>query len=131
MSVNDQLQLFPSLPCSRADNQVSPLVAFCPSSSSSLTSEARTLVQGQWTVLRCGRQSHENLELKGSIIPDLKTVRETLTRIQAVVTVGILHLRHQAGEKPVRSLPLGEGTRTHGGAPTAGWFPPPRESKLG
>lgn len=30
------------------------------------------------------------------VIPDPQTVREALTGIQAVVTVGILHLQHQA-----------------------------------
>lgn len=49
-------------------------------------------------------------ELK-QVIPAAKTVKKTLTRVQAVVTVGILDLQHQATEKPVRPLPLGKGTR--------------------
>lgn len=41
------------------------------------------------------------------LIPEAKTVGQALTRIQAVVTVGVLDLRHEAREKSVRPLPLG------------------------
>lgn len=41
------------------------------------------------------------------VMPDPQSVGEALTRIQAVVTIGILDLQHQTRENPVRPLPLG------------------------
>lgn len=51
---------------------------------------------------------------KSGVIPlEPKIVGEALTGVQAVVTVGILHLWHQAREKPIIPLPVGEGASTH------------------
>lgn len=95
------------------------MVASCLFSSSTLTSQAKSLAQRQWTVLRCGWQDHENLQSRN------RTVGEALTGIQAVVTVGILHLQHQARENPVRPLPLGrhQSVNTYTtGAGTTEWL---------
>lgn len=56
-------------------------------------SQGRNSAQGQWTVLRCGWQDHGNPQDCGkSVTRELETVGEVLTGVQAVVTVGILHL---------------------------------------
>ena len=60
------------------------------------------------------------------VIPDPQTMEKALTRIQAVVTVGILDLQHQAREKPVKPLPLGrhaQSAKAHTtGAGTTEWL---------
>lgn len=47
----------------------------------------------------------ESIRLKCSVPPEVKRVGEALTRVQTVVAVGILHLRHRTREKPVRPPP--------------------------
>lgn len=62
-------------------------------------------------MLRCGWQDQRSAKLK-RVIPDAKKGEKSLTRVQAVVTVGILDLQHQAKETPVRPMPRGKATRS-------------------
>lgn len=69
----------------------------------------------------------ESIEPK-RVITDVQTVKEALTRVQAVVTVGILDLQHQGRKNPVKPLPLrrhAQSANAHTtGAGTTEWLSP-------
>lgn len=68
----------------------------------------------------------ESIGCSGSVTRELETVGEALTGVQAVVAVGIFHLRHRAKEKLIRPSP-GDRTSFHcKRAHTPYPHPPPR-----
>lgn len=79
-------------------------LGFLPlSCSSSLTVSGQELCSG---TVDCAQvwpaRPRESIGCSGSVTRELETVGEALTGVQAVVAVGIFHLRHRAKEKLIR-----------------------------